>query len=113
MTNNIGELFKELGSNPYVKTHILEGIDFQMSNDEIAEIVTYDDMIMTVLKGCVDNENIILEKLKIFVGQQVKKISAAAAEQTKEHTNVALEVKETQPNLEITEDDLFESDFDE
>jgi hypothetical protein len=113
MTNNVGELFKELGSNAYVKTHILEGMDFDMSNDEIAEMITYDDMIMDVLNEHVDDGKIVLEKLKIFVGQQVKKISAAntaAAEQAKEQQNVSLEVSESQSSLDITEDDLFDAD---
>jgi len=114
MANNVGELFKEFGSNRFIKTHILDGMDLNISSDDIAEIITYDDMIMPVLKACVDNEKIILDKLKIFVGQQVKKISATTSvEQTKEKQNVSLEVKEKQPTTDITEDDLFESDFEE
>jgi hypothetical protein len=110
MTNNVGELFKEFGSNRFIQTHILYGMDFKYSSDDIAEIITYDDMIMPVLKACVDNENVILDKLKIFVGQQVKKITN---EQVKAQQQQQIEEPTQKPNvsMEITEDDLFESDF--
>jgi hypothetical protein len=116
MPNNVRELFEELGSNQYVKTHILDGMDFKYSSDDIAEIITYDDMIMPVLKASVSNENIILDKLKIFVGQQVKKITNEQVKaQTETQSQQQIEEPTQKPNvsIEITEDDLFKSDFEE
>ena len=93
MTNNIGGLLKEFVKNKYIHTHILEGMDWNACNNDIAEMIMYDDFIMPILKTYVDDESIIIDKLKVFIGQQVKKISSTLKKNKVSNVSIVVKVQ--------------------
>jgi hypothetical protein len=76
MANNIAGLFKELGNNDVIKKYIEDGVQNKVNNDDIHLQIVNDVSLMALLTSYVENTSIINDKVKIFVGQQVKKLVA-------------------------------------
>jgi hypothetical protein len=75
--NNIGDLFKEFSENSNIQYYITEGIKENQNILDIVGCIFDDNELIEFLTTFVSNVTTIKDKLKIFVGQQIKKMSSS------------------------------------
>lgn len=88
---NLGGFFKEIGTNPIIKQAIANGIEQNTPIADMLQPLLDDGSLIDTLKTYIEDVAVVEEKLKTFIGQQVKK--AADAKAKKEAADIAAKEK--------------------